>query len=296
MTKEIMDVKEIAKYLGFGEKKIYQLVERGEIPVSKIGGQYRFLKNSIDQWLIEKVKATKPRPGTQERGKPRRTKQLLARVKETKDPLERRLIFMGLLTRETEKEGIRPVVVGGNAVQFYTFGGYATDDIDIAFSDHHLLNKILRGWNFTQEGRHWYNQELDIAIESPTSGLSGEELERITTVEIYGLTIYIVGIEDIIIDRLNAYVHWESIDDGRWAKELIQIHKKEIDWKYLEKRAKEERTWEALKKLPPPPEADEPPAEGEARLRRLAQKADQPPAEGEARLRRLAERGKRKKG
>lgn len=239
MAKEIMDVREVAKYLGFGEKKIYQLIEKGEIPVSKIGGQYRFLKKTTDQWLEEKVKATKPL----------RTKQLLARVKETKDPLERRLIFMGLLTRETEKEGIKPVVLGGNAVQFYTLGGYATDDIDIAFSDYHLLNKILQKWNFTREGRHWYNRELDVAIESPSSGLSGEELERITTVEIYGLTIYILGIEDIIIDRLNAYVHWESIDDGRWAKELMQIHKKEIDWKYLGRRAKEEGTGEALKKL-----------------------------------------------
>lgn len=249
MTKEIMDVREIAKYLGFGEKKIYQLIERGGIPVSRIGGQYRFLKKSIDQWLIGKVKATKPRPWAQVRGKPLRTEQLLTKVKETKDPLERRLIFMGVLTRETEKEGVRPVVVGGNAVQFYTFGGYATDDIDIAFSDHHLLNKILRGWNFSREGRHWYNRELDIALESPISRLSGEELERITTVEMYGLTIYILGIEDIIIDRLTTYVHWESIDDGRWAKELIQIHKKGIDWKYLEKRAREEGTGEALKKL-----------------------------------------------
>ena len=59
MVKEIMDVREIAEYLGSGEKKIYQLIERGEIPVSKIGSQYRFLRKTIDEWLEEKQRLSK---------------------------------------------------------------------------------------------------------------------------------------------------------------------------------------------------------------------------------------------
>lgn len=243
MTKEIMDVRETAEYLGFGEKKIYQLIEKGEIPVSRIGGQYRFLKKTIDQWLEEKERLP------QKAKKEISIDQLLKRVKEISDPLQKRLLFVGILTKTLEKEKIKPIVVGGHAVEFYTTGGYNTRDIDIVFSDQKLLNKKLLALGFKKENRHWYSQELDIAIESPASGLSGEEYERITVVDIQGLTVQIIGIEDIIIDRLNAYVHWESIDDGYWARELLLMYEKEIDRKYLEKRCKEEGTIAALKEL-----------------------------------------------
>jgi excisionase family DNA binding protein len=243
MVKEIMDVKKIAKYLGFGEKKIYQLIENGEIPVSKIGGQYRFLKRTIDQWLEEKQGLSKKVK------KEIKINQLLRSVKETSDPLQKRLLFIGVLTKTLEKEKIKPIIVGGHAVEFYTVGGYSTRDIDIVFSDQKLLNKKLLALGFKKENRHWYNQKLDIAIESPASGLSEEEYERITIVNIQGLTVQIIGIEDIIIDRLNAYVHWKSIDDGYWARELLLMYEKEIDKKYLEKRCKEEGTIAALKKL-----------------------------------------------
>jgi len=243
MTKEIMDVREIAKYLGFGEKKIYQLIERGEIPVSKIGGQYRFLKKSIDQWLEGRQRLSRKAK------KEIKIDQLLKRVKEIADPLQKRLLFMGMLTKTLEKEKIKPIVVGGHAVEFYTAGGYNTRDIDIVFSDQKLLNEKLLALGFKKENRHWYNQELDIAIESPASGLSGEEYERITVVDIQGLTVQIIGIEDIIIDRLNAYVHWKSTDDGYWARELLLMYEKEIDKKYLERRCKEEGTIGALRKV-----------------------------------------------
>ncbi|PIU42179.1 MAG: DNA-binding protein [Candidatus Omnitrophica bacterium CG07_land_8_20_14_0_80_42_15] len=51
MAKMIMDVNEVAKYLGFSSKKIYRLAETKQIPASRVGRQYRFLKNIIDDWL-----------------------------------------------------------------------------------------------------------------------------------------------------------------------------------------------------------------------------------------------------
>lgn len=53
-----MDVQEVAEYLGFSVKKIYRLVELSEIPASKIGRQYRFVKSVIDQWLENKTIST----------------------------------------------------------------------------------------------------------------------------------------------------------------------------------------------------------------------------------------------
>jgi excisionase family DNA binding protein len=48
---EIMSVKQAAKYLGFSPLKIYQLIERNEIPNKKIGGQYRFSRRILEAWI-----------------------------------------------------------------------------------------------------------------------------------------------------------------------------------------------------------------------------------------------------
>jgi excisionase family DNA binding protein len=53
MFKNIMNVKEVADYLGFGVAKIYELAEARDIPAAKIKGQYRFVKELIDGWLKE---------------------------------------------------------------------------------------------------------------------------------------------------------------------------------------------------------------------------------------------------
>ena len=53
MEKSVMDVTEIAGYLGFSVRKIYELIKNKQIPASKIGGQYRFVKGNIDRWLQE---------------------------------------------------------------------------------------------------------------------------------------------------------------------------------------------------------------------------------------------------
>ena len=51
MVKEVMNVQEVSQYLGIGIAKIYQLIESKQIPASKIGKQYRFLKETINAWL-----------------------------------------------------------------------------------------------------------------------------------------------------------------------------------------------------------------------------------------------------
>lgn len=54
-VKEIMDVHELAAYLGIGKSKIYSLIRQKKIPASKIGRQYRFSKSVVDNWLKERI-------------------------------------------------------------------------------------------------------------------------------------------------------------------------------------------------------------------------------------------------
>lgn len=56
MAKDIMDVKEVAVYLGFSPTKIYRMLTSGEIAYVKVGGQYRFPKAVIDDWLAGKLR------------------------------------------------------------------------------------------------------------------------------------------------------------------------------------------------------------------------------------------------
>jgi putative molybdopterin biosynthesis protein len=48
-----MTVRQVASYLQINEKKIYALVNAGEIPASKATGKWLFPRDLVDQWLLE---------------------------------------------------------------------------------------------------------------------------------------------------------------------------------------------------------------------------------------------------
>jgi excisionase family DNA binding protein len=47
----ILTVKQLATYLNMASVTIYRLAARGELPGTKVGGQWRFHKQAIDEWL-----------------------------------------------------------------------------------------------------------------------------------------------------------------------------------------------------------------------------------------------------
>ena len=51
----VMSIKEAASYLELHESTIYRLAGNGEIPAFKLGGQWRFKKDVIDQWLTSEM-------------------------------------------------------------------------------------------------------------------------------------------------------------------------------------------------------------------------------------------------
>lgn len=50
-----MGIKDAAAYLEVHESTIYRLVGNGQIPAFKLGGQWRFKKDVIDQWLAAEM-------------------------------------------------------------------------------------------------------------------------------------------------------------------------------------------------------------------------------------------------
>jgi len=157
---------------------------------------------------------------------------------EIEEPLERRLRTLAIITECLAPTGIKPVLVGGMAVEFYTSGGYSTFDIDV-IADTQSLGRALDDLGFSRHGRHWFREDLSVAIEAPSDSL-GAEAERIAEVKMGDLRFYVLGVEDLILDRLNAYVHWKSDEDRRWATHLIAENRDQIDWDYLNRRAEED--------------------------------------------------------
>ncbi|MGC8783445.1 MAG: DUF6036 family nucleotidyltransferase [Armatimonadota bacterium] len=165
------------------------------------------------------------------------------------DDLQRKLQVLAEITRRLRLDGIRPVLVGGTAVQLYTAGAYATADMDIVVSDRQRAAQVLHEMGFQAHGRHWFHPVWEVAIEIPDTDLAGD-YSRLLELELPdGSIIFCIGIEDLIVDRLNAAAHWQSVEDRRWAKELLREHAVQIDWSYLRARVEQEGTTQALQEL-----------------------------------------------
>ncbi|MFQ6067560.1 MAG: DUF6036 family nucleotidyltransferase [bacterium] len=162
---------------------------------------------------------------------------------------EKRLFFAAIISEFLQKNHrVDLVVVGGNAVEFYTLGSYSTEDIDVVVSNFGIVEELLGKLGFEKINRIWYREDLDISIDLTGSELAGDP-KRVSRVSIKGKTVQVIGLEDIIVDRLNAFVQWKSKQDGFSAQEMMAIHQADIDWEYLENRCKKEQVASALEKL-----------------------------------------------
>lgn len=51
----LLTVKEVARYLVLSEKTVYRLANTGKLPAVKVGGQWRFEPERLDNWLGNKI-------------------------------------------------------------------------------------------------------------------------------------------------------------------------------------------------------------------------------------------------
>ena len=164
---------------------------------------------------------------------------LQERLDDEQDSRKRRLIALGLLTKALVPHGIEPILVGGGALEFYTAGGYATSDVDLALPSCPEVDAAFADMGFAKEGRYWVRDDLDLLFEAPApAGLPDESASR-TEVEVDGLRVVVIGIEDLLLDRLRAWVHWQSGEDERWARRLALLYGDRFDWQYLRDRTKQ---------------------------------------------------------
>ena len=153
------------------------------------------------------------------------------------NPSRRRLVALGIVADALREIDLEPILVGGAALEFYTAGGYATGAGDLALPVGPDVDAVFGALGFDKEGRYWVREDLDLLFEAPApASLPGETAPR-TEVEIDGLKVVVLGVEDLLMDRLRGSVHWGSEEDRRWARRLALLYADRLDWDYLRKRA-----------------------------------------------------------
>lgn len=249
---ELWDIARVASYLGVTERTVYNKVRSGDLPAVKVGRLWRIRESDLKEWLGRSDRqvgageydaSIAAEPGAI----PTRA-QLEALLAPIADQLERRLVFVGHLSTGVEALGWpAPVVVGGHAVEFYTGGSYATVDIDLA-GDLEPVGQVLDAWGFEREGRHWYDEELRMVVEVPGVRPDPESLSHVVRVRVGRSTANIIGIEDLIIDRLNACKYWRDKDSCDWARTMV-LAAEDLDLAYLRRLADHEDVTELLEPL-----------------------------------------------
>ena len=166
-----------------------------------------------------------------------------------KTNFEKMIGTVSILT-ELLGENQRPVIVGGLAVEIYTRNEYTTVDIDLILSQREKANEILLQLGFHKQGRHWFHPTLLVSVEIPNFVLEDADSARVLELILPDdMKVYVIGLEDIILDRLRACVHWNSNSDCEWAQRLFFLHKQNLDMEYLRLTAKKDKTLEQLEKI-----------------------------------------------
>ena len=93
--------------------------------------------------------------------------------------------------------------------------------------------------------RHYQKEDVFIDIVGKEFDRRYDEIKIKDT----DLTLKVISIEDIIIDRLCACLHWDSHDDCEQAKYLIAGYRDTLDRKYLFQRATDEEVIDRLEQM-----------------------------------------------
>jgi predicted nucleotidyltransferase len=162
------------------------------------------------------------------------------------DETERMLGVVGVITEAVRDLGVRPVVVGGLAVQYWTQARYTTSDIDLLLPGRPEIDERLQALGLERRGRHWVLSGSELFIEAPGSALGPSE--RIEEVDLSdGTAVALLSLEDVLIYRLHEFVATGHADVAEQAAALVSVPN--VNQERLRQRASEERLTNAVEAI-----------------------------------------------
>lgn len=146
---------------------------------------------------------------------------------------------MAFFSNKLKEKGVDAILVGGEAIDIYTAGTFATSDIDLVVNNRAVTEKLLNKFGFRKEDNGlWFNRDLNIVIQVIADSYSGDTAKvRIFKVKEYELQI--AAPEDLIVNRLYSMKAWKSNPqlDFEQAVSLLRLNPATIDNEYLDSLA-----------------------------------------------------------
>ncbi len=169
-------------------------------------------------------------------------------LKQEQDLFKRRIQFIAFLTEKLKEQGVDTILVGGEAIDLYTAGNFATSDIDLLVTNRAVTEKTLNKFGFGKEANGlWFNKDLNIVIQVIPEPYSGDPA-RLRKFRIKDFELRVAAPEDLIANRLYSKKFWKSNPqrDSEQATALLKIFADSIDNTYLNKVAKRDNIEDVL--------------------------------------------------
>ena len=106
-------------------------------------------------------------------------------------------------------------------MEIYTRSAYTTHDLDFVAAPSDALDRAMLELGFTRVGRHWIHEPFRLAVEFPGTVLYPAES---VAIDVDGLQLHVIAIEDLIVDRLASWKYWRWHADGAAAALLLAQH------------------------------------------------------------------------
>jgi len=169
-------------------------------------------------------------------------------LKQEQDLFKRRIQFIAFLTEKLKEEGVDAILVGGEAIDLYTAGNFATSDIDLLVTNRAVTEKLLNKFGFGKEANGlWFNKDLNIVIQVIPEPYSGDPA-RLRKFRVKDFELRVAAPEDLIANRLYSKKFGKSNPqrDSEQAIALLKIFADSIDNTYLNKVAKRDNIEDVL--------------------------------------------------
>jgi hypothetical protein len=171
----------------------------------------------------------------------------LQRTADIRDATEQMLEIAAVVDAALRAIDVRPIVVGGLAVAYWTTGLYLTGDIDVVMPHSAEIEQRLAALGFERDGRFWTLPGREPVFEAPGSILELNPDGHIEVELASGRTIRIQDAEEVLLLRLAEFTMTGNADVFQQSLWLLGVAG--LDRERLRRRAADESLAHALDAL-----------------------------------------------
>lgn len=171
-------------------------------------------------------------------------------LKQEENLFRRRVLFLAFFTSKLKESGVDAILVGGQAIDLYTAGTFATSDIDLLVTNKTITEGLLNRFGFGKQDAIWFNRDLNIVVQVISAPYSGD-LRRLRKFKVREYELRVAAPEDLIANRLYSAKFWKGNPklDLEQAISLLKIFSDSIDNAYLDKQAMKNDIEDTLAKV-----------------------------------------------